>query len=242
MFLGGGNLFSAYAGVVSTLSEMGHEINEVMAIGSGSLVAAGMASGYKFNYELHSLTRQISNDIHNQPILKENKLHKSWGLYDTNKLKGKLDKYYVPYLNDASLDFSVILTGLEKEEIFSTNTHKQNRMSGIAAASLATSLLYTPCEIDKKEYISVGSNIKLSLNNYIRQGYVPVWIRSTKNDLKGGLPGLIKYRQNGNDVCTLNPDEGIEVLVEEYSLYEPLTASVINDLIVAGERAAERYK
>lgn len=201
---GSGTRFPVFVGALKRLQESGYEFEAVCGTSGGSLVAAGLASGYSIA-EMESLCLDL---LPNLPKLIDLSLVSflwKWGLIRGDKIEREIARLVPGKIGDTPMDLRIVSVNYDKSSdeeayyVFSKENDKDIAISKAIRASIAVPLIFEPVEIRGDRYIdgAIGANFPLDVYGEDAEGVLGLYMDpgapDRSHNRKQGLGGLVQY-------------------------------------------------
>lgn len=154
---GSGSLYPGHAGAIARLAEHGCVFEEMVTTSGGSIVGAGLASGYRPG-ELLSLIKQTlpsTNKLLDPSIFS---LITKWGFIKGDRIQRMLESKLVKTLGSVKIPLHIVTTNLSKggAHIFSNSTSPAMSLALAVRASISLPGIFVPIKLDDELYIDGG--------------------------------------------------------------------------------------
>jgi NTE family protein len=162
---GSGTKFPVFAGALKRLEEAGCEVEQVIGTSGGSIIAAGIASGYSAN-ELIKLCRDIMPTLSKKVDFNLLRPLTDWGFIRGEKLKEELSKHFVETLGQAQIPLFITATNFDTEqlEIFSKQSHPNLSTDRAVRASISIPVVFVPETINGDLYVDGGVKTNFAID------------------------------------------------------------------------------
>lgn len=162
---GSGTKFPVFAGALKRLEQEGCIVEQVIGTSGGSIIAAGIASGYSAN-EIIKLCKDIMPTLSKKIDFSLLRLLTHWGFIDGNKLKKELSKHFVKTLGEAKIPLFITATNFDTEqlEIFSSQSHPKLETASAVKSSFSIPVVITPEIIDNNMYVDGGVRANFAID------------------------------------------------------------------------------
>lgn len=164
---GSGTKFPVFAGALKRLEEEGLEVEEVIGTSGGSVIAAGLASGFSAT-RLIKLCKEIMPRLNKMVDFNVFRPLTEWGFIKGEKMKAELSKHFVPKMQDAKIPLHITATNFdtEKLEVFNSKTHPDVSVAQAVRASIAIPVVFVPEKINGDLYVDGGVKANFAIDHF----------------------------------------------------------------------------
>ena len=250
-FSGSGQLYPVFVGALLCLQDKGIKIAEASATSGGSIIAAGLGSGYKPGpalIELIKRTLPLRNKLFDLSIWH---LFTSWGLIKGDKIESLFNEKFAKTMSDCKIPVYITATNISerKVRVISSSSDPDFSVAKAVRMSISIPLLFAPVVVDGDHYVDGGWVKNFPVDVFTNglpvigfRFHTSTGIRSKIKKLKDYLIGLMEtlIRSNENeDITDTEKMHVVDIQTRFSSLNFNVTESDVDTMIQDGYRSTE---